>query len=365
MKFAILVACLACSGHAQQAFRVSLEVTPGAIQSSFTGIEIQADPAGKLSARLPGGGEVRLERMGTPATGLIARIAAADPEMLVLLNDQFSVVGLKRSIGHLNAVQYLLGYHRSERDGKAREALYWVPAYRAEGRLKLPGCELNLVLLDLNGDGIFDRKDSIRGTTIGLDMNNDGRIWGPAEWRKANEVIEVCGRPLEIAGIDPAGLAISFRDSDLKPAVTGTTVPSFTITSTGGTAIRSDSFRGRVHLLDFWASWCAPCVASLEHINALAREHTNDLSVIGINVDEPGRRSIAEKMVAEKMLSFPQVIRGLGERDFLWKIFGSMQDVRLSIPLYVVIDQKGVIRYASTGGEDLKEVRKLLKDLLP
>jgi thiol-disulfide isomerase/thioredoxin len=365
MKLVVLLICLAFTAHGQEAFRVPLEVTPGPIQSAFIGIEIQTDAAGKPNAQLPGGGEVRLERMSTPAVGLVANIPGADPEKLVLLNDQFSEVTLKRSVGHLDSVTYLLGYHRSERDGKALEALAWVPAYRAEGHLKLPGCELNVVVLDLNGDGIFDRKDSIRGTTIGLDINNDGRIWGATEWRKANEIIEVCGHTLEVAELDPRGLGISFRESQLKPAITGTTVPSFMVASTTGMVVRSDDFRGRVYLLDFWASWCAPCVASLEHVSALAAQYSKDLSVIGINVDEPERRSAAERIIAEKTLFFPQVIRGLGEGDFLWKMFGSMRDVRLAIPLYVVIDQHGIIRYASNGGEDLTEVSKQLQELLP
>ena len=78
---------------------------------------MQADTSGRLSARLPGG-EVRLERTGTPVAGMIAHIAGADPEMLALLNDQFSQVALKRSIGRLDSVPYVLGYQRSERGGK-------------------------------------------------------------------------------------------------------------------------------------------------------------------------------------------------------------------------------------------------------
>lgn len=364
MRFALSLACLAFSVHAQESFRVPLEVTLGSIQSASTGIEIQADAAGKLSAQLPGGGELRLERISTPDAGLIVHIPGGDPETLVLVADQFSEVTIKRSIGHVNAVTYILGYHRWERDGKTNEALSWAPAYRAEGRLKLPGCGVNVALLDQNGDGIFNRKDSTGGTPIGLDMNSDGRIWGAGEWRKANEVIEVCGRALEVAEIDPAGLAITFRKSELKSAVIGTKVPSFTVISTKGTGIRSEDFRGRVSLLDFWASWCAPCVASLEHVNALAREHPKDLSVIGINVDGPERRPTAEKMIAQKSLSFPQVIRGLGESDFLWKTFGSMRDMQLSIPLYVIIDKQGVIRYAGHGGKDLTDVHGILQNLL-
>lgn len=223
---------------------------------------------------------------------------------------------------------------------------------------------MNVVVLDLNGDGVFDRKDSLRGTTIGLDMNDDGRIWGAAEWRKANEIIEVCGRPLEVADLDSTGLSIAFKESDLKPAVVGSQVPSFAITTTEGTTIRSENFRGRVHLLDFWASWCAPCVAKLVDMNAIARENPKALAVIGINVDEPGQRAAAEKVIGQKQLSYPQVIRGRGEDDYLWKVFGSMERVRLSIPLYVVIDSQGTIRYAGPGGEGLADVKGVLRDLL-
>jgi hypothetical protein len=78
--------------HAQEAFRVPLEGTPGPIQSAFTGIEIQIDATGKPNARLPGGGEVRMERMSTLTIGLVAKNPGGDPEKLVLLNDQFSEV---------------------------------------------------------------------------------------------------------------------------------------------------------------------------------------------------------------------------------------------------------------------------------
>src|SRR5215471_7176259 len=119
MKFVVLLICLAFTARTEDAFRVPLEVTPGQIQSAFIGLEIQVDTTGELTARLPGGGEVRLERMSTPTVGLVANIPGADPEKLALLNDQFSEVTLKRSVGHLNSATYVLGYHRSERDGKA------------------------------------------------------------------------------------------------------------------------------------------------------------------------------------------------------------------------------------------------------
>ncbi len=354
----------ATASAAQQTYRVPLEVTPGSIQGMYLSVDIQTGQDGRLRARLPGGGEAQVERMAAPVQGLIVRVTGGEPATLALLPDQQAKVTMKRTLGHQDRASYLIGYNRWERDGKVHESLSWCPVYRAEGRLKIAGCDMNIAVIDLNGDAVFDRKDSLQGTTIALDVDNDGRFWGSAEWRKANEIIEVCGRPVEIADLDPAGLSITFKDSHLTRAATGTVVPSFAVTSSKGQTIRSDDFRGRVHLLDFWASWCGPCVASLAHVEAIARQHGNAMAVIGINVDEPAQRDAAEKVVADRALSFPQVIRGLGEDDYLWKMFGSMESARLSVPLYVVIDTNGVIRYAGSGGEDLAEVRKILEELV-
>jgi thiol-disulfide isomerase/thioredoxin len=363
MTFMILLATLGLSIGPEQTYRVPLEVVWGVVQDVAPGVSIETRPDGRLGAKVPGGGDALLERMPPPTIGLFVQIPGSSPERITLLPGQSSMVSVKRTVGRLSQASYLVGYYRRERDGKVTEHLSWTPVYRAEGRLKLPGCEANVVVLDLNGDGVFDRKDASRGTTIGIDVNNDGRVGGAVEWRMAGEIIDACGRTLEVADIDPTGLSITFRDSALTPAVVGNEVPSFGVVSTDGSIIRSNAYRGRVLLLDFWATWCAPCVGSLPHVDALAREYSKNLAVVGINVDETDRRSSAEKVVAEKGLSFPQVIRSMGENDFLWKIFGSMKDMRQGIPLYVVVDGKGVIRYAGQGGDDLSEVKKLLEEL--
>src|SRR5215472_9874778 len=113
MKLVVILSGVLCLAHAQQTFRVPLEVTPGSIQSVGIGIEIKADGAGRLSAHIPGGGEMFLERVDKPTTGVIVRVPGGDPEMLALLSNQFSEVSLKRSVGHFEAATYILGYYRS------------------------------------------------------------------------------------------------------------------------------------------------------------------------------------------------------------------------------------------------------------
>lgn len=52
-------------------------------------------------------------------------------------------------------------------------------------------------------------------------------------------------------------------------------------------------------------------------MESFARDHAADLSVIDINLDEPDRRSAAEKLIQEKSLTFPQIIRAQGEKGSL------------------------------------------------
>jgi thiol-disulfide isomerase/thioredoxin len=366
MKPAVLAALvctwmwIARAEPAAKTYRVSLEINAASLPSMFVGINIDQVPSGELRATLPGGGQARIERMSGTLAGIIVSIPDADPTSIALLPGQSSVLWLKRTVGARESVPYILGYHPSETKHRIIQRLSWAPAYRAEGRLRLPGCEVGVQVMDITGDGVFDQRDFRKGTTIGLDMNNDGKVWGASEYRMGEEILDICGSRLEVDSVEPTGSAITFRESGLDVPVVGRSVPSFAMTTTNGDVLQSREFGGRVYLLDFWASWCAPCVANWTALEPLAHQHAKELTVIGISVDDAGRRLAAEKLIADKHLSFPQVMRGLGERDPLWKMFGSMAGARLSIPLYVVIDRGRVIRYAGHNLSDATAAIKLL-----
>src|SRR3954470_14408605 len=227
-----------------QVFRVPLKTATATMQSMGVGIAIQADAAGLLKAIIPGGLEARVQRTPAPLEGMIVEIPDAQPASLVLLNHQESVVTLKRAVGSLKSAQYLLSYGRTELNGQTHEDFFWRPAYRAQGKLKLPGCEIGAMVLDLNGDGVFDREDSRSATTIGLDVNNDGIFYGAAEYRKLEEIIDVCGVPLQATDLDPAGLSITSRVSAVTVPVINAPIPTFAVTTEKGQLIRSSDFRG-------------------------------------------------------------------------------------------------------------------------
>ncbi len=71
-----------------------------------------------------------------------------------------------------------------------------------------------------------------------------------------------------------------------------------------GNGIRLSDLQGKVLIVNYWATWCAPCIKEIPELNQLADEHKDRLTLVGINFDQPvGEEAINQ---AKKMkISFP------------------------------------------------------------
>ena len=100
-------------------------------------------------------------------------------------------------------------------------------------------------------------------------------------------------------------LVLVFLPLTVSAISVGDTVPSFKArTIDGSKSIAVDDYRGKVVLIDFWASWCPPCLKSLPKYNELRREiGTSDFEIVAVNVDE--NTEDAKKFLAKHPVSYP------------------------------------------------------------
>lgn len=354
--------------------KLSVPLTINEKESGFANFPIEFDQEASAAMRLgraPGDVLISAKRLSEPAntyrlwvdTNGDGNLANETP-MLLQPNSSVVVKVMRRwANGEKRELPYTIEYSREpDRNNNIRERLSWNPHYRAEGRLKVGKCEALFVAVDINGDALFDEYDFAKGTTIGLDRNGDGRVWGKDEWLRGNQLIEYCGTAFFITSIGNNGSNIALAETSLRVPRLGAGLPEFSLETTSGKILRLSELKGKMHLLDFWASWCKPCVEKFSLVKKLDGEFGDSLAIVAINVDEENRVSLAREIINNYQLRWPEVMTGRGEADPLWKTFGSMEGNRLGIPLYVLVDSKGVLRYAGNGGEDLSELRQKIEE---
>lgn len=260
---------------------------------------------------------------------------------------------------------YTIKYTReANSQGQMSEKFSWSPHYMAEGRLQIANCDAPFKVRDMSFDGQFDDRDLRGGSTLGLDRNGDGILWGKDENLMGNQIIEFCGDSFVVAALAIDGTSITLARTTLRVPKIGEQLPEFSLTTLAGQTIESKNLRNKIYLLDFWASWCGPCVEKFPFVKQIADEFKADVSVIVINVDRKETLANAHEVIKSYGLTWPHVMKGEGQADPLWKMFGGMEENRLKIPLYVIVDTEGRLRYAANGGADLSEIRKTIKSLL-
>jgi len=139
----------------------------------------------------------------------------------------------------------------------------------------------------------------------------------------------------------------------------GKKAPDFKAKTLKGTEFELKDLRGRVVLMDFWATWCPPCRREVPELEKLWKKYKDKgLVVLGIALDR-GSSDVVRKFVAKYKLTYWQVHDARSE-------IARKYDIR-PIPTTYIVDTKGVIRDVHVGfGPGLeKEFEKEIKALLP
>lgn len=165
---------------------------------------------------------------------------------------------------------------------------------------------------------------------------------------KANEVIEQLKR--EFPDSKPVAAIKRRAEAEKVQAslVAGSRFPDFNEKDTTGKPLSVASYTGKVVLIDFWATWCGPCVAELPNvIQAYEKHHAAGFEIIGISLDSDLKK--LETFVKQKKMTWPQYFDGQGWQNKLAQQYGVN-----SIPATYLLDRQGKIIARGLRGEQLE-----------
>jgi thiol-disulfide isomerase/thioredoxin len=163
-------------------------------------------------------------------------------------------------------------------------------------------------------------------------------------------VCAVCG-PREGAGFEPVKATATYKGKTLyfcslkckvdflkdpdQFLVTdeGKVAPGFTLATFGGDRMSLSELRGKVVLLDFWATYCAPCIAALPELQSLHSTYAGrGLAVVGVTVDD--RPALVKKATGDAKVTYP-VLRSTAEVWNAYKV--------VALPALVLVGRDGRI----------------------
>ena len=130
----------------------------------------------------------------------------------------------------------------------------------------------------------------------------------------------------------------------------------FTMKDMNGVDVKLASFKGKVILLNFWATWCGPCRAEIPDLVALQQQYGEDLVVLGVSIDDPLHK--LKPYATEMHMNYP-VLVGKDRQD-VQDAFGPLW----GIPVSVFVDRDGKIWKRHSGIASKDQIEREIKALL-
>ena len=117
-------------------------------------------------------------------------------------------------------------------------------------------------------------------------------------------------------------------------------------------------WRGKLLLVNFWATWCAPCVQEMPELSALQQQRASTLQVVGIGIDSP---SAMRDFVKKLPVSYPVLVGGMAATD----LTRALGDTVGGLPFTVLIDARGRIVQRYRGRLAINMLRSDIASISP
>jgi len=119
----------------------------------------------------------------------------------------------------------------------------------------------------------------------------------------------------------------------------GQPAPYFKLPALDGREISLEEFKGKIVLLDFWATWCTPCRMTMPVVEKLSKEYSDDMVLLAVNMQET--KDVVERYAFEQAINSQVLLDKEGEVSVTYGAY--------AIPMQFLIDRSGIVRHIQTG----------------
>ncbi len=169
-----------------------------------------------------------------------------------------------------------------------------------------------------------------------------------------NTMIKTIKQAVRVAAISSLLIAgTAHADTSAGPA------PDFTLKNENGSNMRLSEFRGEVVMINFWASWCAPCRQEMPLLDELYTQYQPmGFTILGVNVEEDSTK--AKQLLKNIPVNFPVLFDNASDVSKLYNV--------VAMPSTVLVDRDGNIRYLHQGYKPgyeesyQQQVRELIRE---
>jgi thiol-disulfide isomerase/thioredoxin len=217
-------------------------------------------------------------------------------------------------------VEAHLGMYRFDKKdpgyGTLKSTLLYYRDYAAKGEMRLGAKTYRVVLSDEKASGNFRDKEA----RLLIDLNGDGRFTIPRESFDPSAAFNIGGTTYEVTDITPLGDSLRLMKSSKAVTETlpppdhavGNTITAFQAKDMDGRQVRFPAdYAGKVVMLDFWATWCGPCMEEVPGLaSTYAKYYAKGFEVLGVTLDAPNQADKIRSTMKEKGMRWRQVYDG-------------------------------------------------------